>query len=65
MLTGYEFARIGLEELTPENIKVFEENIGLYCQKCLSVKSTKWYLERLVNNYLPDYRIICEKCKNK
>ncbi len=62
-LTGYEFCRVYLKELTPEEIKNQEEAIGMCCDKCGSTQSGKWYLEKLINNYLPDYRTLCEKCK--
>ena len=61
--TGYEFCQISLEELTKDKLKDVQENIGLVCEKCGSNKSNKWYIEKLMNNYLPDYRLICEKCK--
>jgi hypothetical protein len=60
--TGYEFCRIELKQLTLDEIKIADKEIGLCCGKCGSVESSKWFLERLINNYLPDYRIICEKC---
>jgi len=62
MSTGYEFCRIGIEEISPEQIALVEEMIGLMCEKCHSFESNKWYIEKLINNYLPDRRLICEKC---
>lgn len=62
-LTGYEFSRVYLKELTKEEIKAQEEVIGMCCDKCGSLISNRWYEEKVINNYLPDYRTLCEKCK--
>lgn len=61
-LTGYEFCRVHLKELTPKEIKDQDEAIGICCDKCNSTQSMKWYEEKVINNYLPDYRTLCEKC---
>lgn len=60
--TGYEFSRVELKKLSPIEIKEIEEIEGLCCEKCENTKGDKWYVEKLINNYLPDYRLICEKC---
>ena len=60
--TGYEFCRVDLRELTPEEIRDQEIAIGMHCDHCDTLESNKWYVEKLINNYLPDYRILCEKC---
>jgi hypothetical protein len=61
--TGYEFSRVYLKELTAEEVKNQEEAIGVQCDKCGTFKSEKWYEEKIINNYLSDYRTLCEKCK--
>lgn len=61
--TGYEFCRIDLKELTPKEIANYNKHVGLCCDKCLATDSNKWFIEKLINNYLPDYRLICENCK--
>lgn len=61
--TGYEFCRVSIKELTLDEINQAEEAIGMCCDKCGKPKSEKWYLEKIINNYLPDYRVLCEKCK--
>ena len=62
-LTGYEFCRRGIKQLENEDIDILKNNIGLICEKCGNTKSKNWYIEYLINNYLPDNRLICEKCK--
>jgi len=61
--TGYEFSRVYLKELTEEELKEQKEAIGLICDKCGELESDKWYTEKIINNYLPDYRTLCENCK--
>lgn len=61
--TGYEFSRVSLKKLPEEIVKQAEEIGELYCGKCGTTESDSWYREKLINNYLPDYRFVCEKCK--
>lgn len=61
-LTGYEFMRIWIKELTPKEVEWAKEVIGLVCEKCFEDESDKWYIEKYVVNYLPNYRMVCEKC---
>lgn len=61
--TGYEFSRVYIKELSKEKVKEVEDIGELYCGKCGTIESNKWYEEKLINNYLPDYRFVCGNCK--
>lgn len=61
--TGYEFTRLDIKQLTKDEIIEWDHNLGLVCAKCDTWESNNWYIEKLINNYLPDARLICEKCK--
>jgi hypothetical protein len=63
--TGYEFSRIGVRKLEGMELIEIEEYLGLACEKCGAEESNAWYHEKLINNYLPDTRILCEKCAEK
>ena len=60
--TGYEHNRISLSELNEEGLKEIDKFVGLVCEKCNSVNSEKWYIETIIENYLPNARVICENC---
>jgi len=61
--TGYEFARRDIKQLTKDEMIEWDYHMGLVCGKCNTWESNNWYIEKLINNYLPDARLICEKCK--
>ena len=60
--TGYEYNRISLSQLEEKEKEEIDKFVGLVCEKCNNVNSEKWYVERIVENYLPNARIICENC---
>jgi len=61
--TGYEFSRVYIRQLDKNEVIEFDNYMGIECEKCGATESDNWYIEKLINNYLPDNRIVCEKCK--
>ena len=65
--TGYEFTYREIEELGYEQKKRFIEEVEgcLYCEKCgyeTKNPQERFFTVGLINNYLPDSRLWCEKC---
>jgi hypothetical protein len=61
--TGYEFSRVSLKKIDKKTVQEAKEIGELYCDICGTTQSKVWYEEKIINNYLPDYRFICENCK--
>jgi len=64
--TGYEFSRIAISKMTKEEKINYLDGMGCFvCEICENIddnRNNNWYIEKLVINYLPYYRLVCENC---
>ena len=68
--TGYEgISHDSYKEMSHDTKKFYLEVEGVFiCDKCGHKSKNineKWFNVKVINNYLPDYRMYCEKCVSK